>query len=134
MSKLIDIEGIDDTIAESLKTAGISSIEQLLAAGADKKGRKELAANTGLPDDHILNWLNRADLSRVNGISTQYSNLLELSGVDTVPELAQRNAENLHKKMTEINADKSLVKKVPALSQVEDWVSQAKALPRAIFY
>jgi hypothetical protein len=59
---------------------------------------------------------------------------LEEAGVDTVVELAQRRADNLLSKMTEVNASKNLVNKMPALSQVEDWVAQAKKLPRAISY
>ena len=51
---------------------------------------------------------------------------LESAGVDTVPELAKRVPENLLKKMEEVNAAKKLVCKIPALSQVTDWVEQAK--------
>lgn len=80
----------------------------------------------------ILGWANRADLTRIKGVSTQYADLLECAGVDTVPELKQRNAENLHAKMAQVNEDKNLVRKVPALSQVESWVEQAKDLPKKI--
>lgn len=82
----------------------------------------------------MLNWVNRADLSRIKGVSTQYADLLECAGVDTVPELAQRNAANLQAKMAEVNEEKNLVRKVPSPSQVEDWVAQAKELPRAVCY
>lgn len=80
----------------------------------------------------MLAWVNRADLSRIKGVSTQYADLLEAAGVDTVPELAQRNAENLQAKMVEVNADKHLVRQVPGATTVMDWVAQAKALPRVI--
>jgi hypothetical protein len=82
----------------------------------------------------VLNWVNRADLARIKGGSTQYADLLECAGVDTVPELAQRNAENLHAKMVEVNEKKNLVRQVPSVSQVEAWVTQAKVLPRVINY
>jgi flagellar motility protein MotE (MotC chaperone) len=59
---------------------------------------------------------------------------LEEAAVDTVVELAQRKAGNLLAKMAEVNASKNLVNKMPALSQVEDWIAQAKKLPRAIKY
>jgi len=49
-----------------------------------------------------------------------------------VPELAQRNAENLQAKMAEVNEQKNLVRQVPSASQVETWVTQAKDLPRVI--
>ena len=134
MTKLSDVEGIGEAYSAKLEAAGVSSIENLLEVGGEKKGRKELAEKSGVSEKLILNWVNRADLSRFKGVSTRYADLLECAGVDTVPELAQRNAENLHAKMESVNEEKNLVRKVPALSQVEDWVKQAKDLPRAVHY
>ncbi len=54
--------------------------------------------------------------------------------MDTVVELAQRNPENLHEKLLAVNAEKKLVRRVPSLAEVQDWVEQAKALPRVITY
>lgn len=134
MAKLSEIEGIGEAFAAKLEGAGISTIEGLLDAGSTKKGRKEIAEKSGISEKQILNWVNRADLARIKGVSTQYADLLEFAGVDTVPELAQRNAENLQAKMEEINGQKNLVRKVPTVSQVQDWVAQAKELPRVISY
>lgn len=132
MAKLADIEGIGATYAEKLTNAGITSQDNLLQVCCDKKGRKEIADKSGISEKQILNWVNRADLSRIKGVSTQYADLLECAGVDTVPELGQRNAANLYAKMAEVNEEKNLVRKVPTESQVEDWVAQAKELPRVI--
>ena len=132
MAKLSDIEGIGETYAAKLEGAGITSQENLLKTCCEKKGRVDIADKSGVSEKLILNWVNRADLSRVKGVSTQYADLLECAGVDTVPELAQRNAENLQVKMTEVNEEKNLVRKVPTTSQVEDWVAQAKELPRMV--
>lgn len=132
MAKLSDIEGIGETYATKLNDAGIGSMENLLEVCCVKKGRKEIAEKSGISEKLILNWVNRADLTRIKGVSTQYADLLECAGVDTVPELAQRNAENLTAKMAEVNEEKNLVRKIPTGSQVEDWVAQAKELPRVI--
>jgi hypothetical protein len=67
-------------------------------------------------------------------VGEQYSDLLEEAGVDTVAELAKRVPENLHAKMLETNTAKNLVKRPPTLSNVKDWVEQAKSLPRKIEY
>ncbi len=132
MSKLSEIEGIGGSYSEKLEKIKISTLDGLLKMGGDSKGRKTIAEQSGISEKLILNWVNRADLARVKGISTQYADLLEYAGVDSVPELAQRNAENLCTKMEEINTQKNLVRQVPSVSQVEDWVGQAKALPRAV--
>ena len=134
MANISEIKGIDEQSANSFKAAGITTVEGFLAACADKKDRKALAEQTSIDEKAILNWANRADLSRIKGVSTQYGDLLECAGVDTVPELAQRNADNLTTKMVELNQEKNLVKKLPTADQVQDWVLQAKDLPRAINY
>ena len=134
MTKLVDIEGIGEIYAGKLEAGGITSVENLLEQGAEKKARQEIAEKCGISEKLVLNWVNRADLARINGVSTQYADLLECAGVDTVPELAQRNAANLHEKMTSVNEEKNLVRQVPSASQVEEWVKQAKELPRAINY
>jgi predicted flap endonuclease-1-like 5' DNA nuclease len=132
--KTIDIEGIGPTYSVKLAKAGIRTVERLLAAGATPKGRRELAATTGISDALILEWVNLADLLRIKGIGTQYSDLLEEAGVDTVLELSNRVADHLWKKMQEVNAAKNLVNKLPGLKQVKNWVDQAKKLPKAITY
>ena len=134
MAKLIDVEGIGKTYAEKLAEIGVLTTEALLDQGATPKGRKGLAEQTGISSKLILTWVNNADLFRIKGVGEEYADLLEVSGVDTVVELAQRNPENLHQKMVDLNQEKKLVRQVPGLSQVKNWVSQAKELPRVITY
>jgi len=134
MAKINAIEGIGDVYGAKLVEVGIKKTEDLLASAADPKSRKELAAAIGVEPAKVLHWANRADLFRIKGIGEEYSDLLEATGVDTVPELAQRNAENLYKKMLEVNEDKKLVRRPPTLKQVQDWVAQAKELPRVLTY
>ncbi len=134
MAKLSTIEGIGEIYAGKLQAAGITSVESLLKQGASTAGRKSIAENAGVSDKLLLEWLNHADLMRVNGVGSEYADLLEAAGVDTVPELAQRNPDNLYAKMLEIDGEKHLVRRTPTAAQVADWVSQAKDLPRVITY
>lgn len=134
MTKLTAIEGIADVQASKLKIAGVPTLEALLEKGATPAGREELAASAAISSKLILEWINLADLFRIKGVGEEYSDLLEEAGVDTVPELAQRNAENLLAKLIEVNASKKLVRRVPTLSQVASWIEQAQSLPRVIQY
>lgn len=134
MASLLKIEGIGARYADKLAKVGLKSTEGLLKAGATPQGRKKLAESSGISDDLILEWVNHADLFRIKGVGEEYSDLLEEAGVDTVPELANRNAQNLVAKLEEINKSKKLVRKLPVLSQVESWIKQAKELPRMIQY
>ena len=134
MTKLMTIEGIGDVYNAKLQEVGVTTVEALLERGATPQGRKELAELTGAGAERILDWVNRADLYRIKGVSEEYSDLLEAAGVDTVVELGQRNPENLHAKIQEVNAQKKLVRRLPTLAQVSGWVEQAKDLPRKVSY
>lgn len=135
MTKLVQIEGIGEAYSNKLQAAGVTTQEQLLGSGCTSSGRKALSEKTGISTKLILGWINRADLARVKGIGEEYADLLELAGVDTVPELAQRNAANLQARLKEVAGERAnVVRRVPSLSEVEKWVAQAKELPRAIEY
>ena len=131
---IIDIEGIGPAYAKKLDKVGLKTVEGLLKAGASPKGRKELAEKSGIDVTLVLEWVNRADLYRIKGVGKQYSDLLEKAGVDTVVELSKRVAANLNKKMEEVNKAKNLINGMPGEKRVEDWIAQAKKLPRVVTY
>jgi predicted flap endonuclease-1-like 5' DNA nuclease len=132
MSSIMSIEGVGESFAKKLKAAGISGVGSLLNTCASSAGRKTIAEKTGISHTLLLQWVNRADLSRIKGVGSQYADLLEASGVDSVPELAQRNAENLFGKIIEVNQAKKLVRQLPLQSQVANWIAQAKKLPKIV--
>jgi predicted flap endonuclease-1-like 5' DNA nuclease len=132
--KIAEVEGVGEAFAGKLNAAGIQTTEDLLAASANPKGRKSLAESTGIDEGKILEWANRCDLMRIKGVGSEYSDLLESAGVDTVKELATRRADNLTEKMAEVNATSRLVRRVPTLSEVESWIAEAKTLPPALTY
>lgn len=134
MADIISIEGIGEVYGAKLKAVDIRTTEALLERGATPKGRKELAEQTEISGTLILEWVNRADLYRIKGINEEYSDLLEAAGVDTVPELAQRNADNLYEALAKTNAEKKLVRQMPGRNQVASWIAQAKELPRVLTY
>jgi predicted flap endonuclease-1-like 5' DNA nuclease len=134
MSKLTTIEGIGEVYEAKFVEVGIKSVEALLEAGATKKGRIDLAEKSGISEKLVLKFVNHADLFRIKGIAGEYAELLEAAGVDTVVELAGRRPDNLTAKLAEVNDEKKLVRRVPVLKEVEKWVTQAKELPRAVFY
>ncbi|MFA5533195.1 MAG: DUF4332 domain-containing protein [Mariniphaga sp.] len=132
--RISEIEGIGPVYAKKLVDTGIKTVEDLLKSGASKAGRKKLASDTGIDEGKILSWVNMADLFRIKGVATQFAELLEAAGVDTVKELRNRNAENLHAKLIEVQADKKITRTIPGLAQVADFIEQAKALPPVVTY
>lgn len=134
MKGIENIEGIGAKLGGTFRSAGVRSVAELLDKGADRKGRRSLALSTGLSETRILKCVNMADLFRVNGVASQYAELLEHAGVDTVKELARRDAGNLADEMARVNGERKLVRRPPGAIVVEGWVSQAKKLPAKITY
>ena len=134
MANIIDIEGIGPAYAEKLAKAEIKTVEKLLAEGATKKGRHAIAETTGIDEKKILDWVNMADLFRIKGVASQFAELLEAAGVDTVKELRNRNAENLHAKLVEVNESKNLTRVVPGVDKIADFIEQAKGLEPIVTY
>jgi predicted flap endonuclease-1-like 5' DNA nuclease len=132
--KIDEIEGIGPAYREKLSVAKIATTDDLLNLCSKPSGRKEVAEKTGLSQTHLLKWSNLADLMRVSGLGPQYSELLEASGVDTIKELRNRNAENLAEKMKEVNEAKNLAKATPSATVVQGWIDAAKKLEPMISY
>jgi predicted flap endonuclease-1-like 5' DNA nuclease len=127
-----DIEGVGPAYAEALAKAGIKTTEDLLAIGAARNGRGDIAAQSGLSEKLILKWVNHADLMRISGVGGEFAELLEAAGVDTVKELQHRNAENLAETMKSTNEEKNLTRVVPSAETVAKWIEQAKGMEPAV--
>lgn len=134
MAKLEEIEGIGAAFASKLRKAGVRSTNDLLNKGATPSGRKEISKNSGISAKLVLEWVNHSDLFRIKGVGEEYADLLEEAGVDSVVELSKRMAEHLLETMKKTNEKKRLVRLLPGLSQVQEWIRQAKKLPRGIQY
>lgn len=116
--KLADIEGIGPAYAQKLAMAGIRTPQALLEKGYTRAMRHKLAEETGIDQKLILEWVNMADLFRIEGLGVAYVDLLEEVGVDSSKELSLRQAEQLLEAMKRTNARKKLTRKLPSLDQI----------------
>jgi len=121
------ITGVDDSAKATLNAANVTWLDEFLALAGPVEGRSALAAQTGIDARQLLEWVNRADLMRLDGVTAALADLLENAGVDTVRELAQRNATNLAAKLREVAGDSA-----PPDEVVGAWVAAAKDLPAAV--
>ena len=132
--KIEDVEGIGPTIGGKLCACGIKDTDGLLTEARTPAQRKALAEKAGLTARQILKFANMVDLYRINGVGSEFAELLEASGVDTVPELARRNASELAKKMADVGKARKLTRRVPSEADIGKWIAQAKSLPWALEY
>jgi hypothetical protein len=126
--------GIDADEARKLRALRIRTAERLLEAAKNPKGRKQLAADTGIGQKRLLTLANSADRMRVKGLGKEYAAILPEVGVDTVRELKYRNPGRLAKAIAELNKRRKLVRFLPTESLVARWIENAKKLPLKITY
>jgi predicted flap endonuclease-1-like 5' DNA nuclease len=131
--RIEEVEGIGAVYAAKLEQAGVNSTDDLLERGAKPAGRKSLEEATGITHSLILEWVNHVDLMRINGVGSEYSDLLEAAGVDSPAELAQRNAGNLATTIDEVVAARpGIVRRTPSESEIQDWIDQSKGLDKVV--
>ncbi|MDQ4076665.1 MAG: DUF4332 domain-containing protein [Chloroflexota bacterium] len=131
MANLRDIQGLGDELAERLERADVYNSDALLSRGNTREARDELAEETGIAPERLWNFVKQADLMRVDGIGGEYAELLVAAGVDSVGELAQSDANELHKKITEVNAERGMGQPV-ASAPVQEWIDRATALAEIV--
>ncbi len=128
-----DVEGIGPAYADKLAAAGVKTTDDLLSAGATASGRDRLAETTGISGKLVLAWVNKVDLMRVPGVGAQYSDLLEVAGVDSPAELANRNPANLAVTVQEVIAARpGIVRRAPSEAEIAAWVEAAGKLDKVV--
>ncbi|NEW87515.1 MULTISPECIES: DUF4332 domain-containing protein [Rhodopseudomonas] len=128
------LDGITEVAASKLKSVGIRTTEALLEAARTVKGRKALAAKTGLTEQQLLQWANLADCMRVPGLGKAKADLLRAAGVSTLREFTHRNPARLAQNMKEANLKRKLVRSLPSEKEVGQLIEQARKLPLKITY
>ena len=131
--KIQDVEGIGPEFAAKLKDAGVDTTEALLQRAGDRRGREGLSQATGLTEHQLLKWVNHADLMRVNGVGSEYADLLEAAGVDSCAELGQRNATNLAQTFQELDAARpNWIRQIPSEATVAAWITEAQSMEAVV--
>jgi hypothetical protein len=128
------IDGLPVFAAIKLKSLGIRTTDRLLQAARTVKGRKVLAAKTGISEQKLLEWANFSDYMRIPGMGRAKVGLVRAAGVTTVRELALRNPERLAQNMKEVNTRRNLVRILPSEKSVEQLIARARKLPPLITY
>jgi Domain of unknown function (DUF4332) len=129
-----EIEGLSSFAAGKLKSLGIRTTDRLLEAASTVKGRKTLAAKTGISEQQLLAWANFSDYMRIPGMGKAKVGLIRAAGVPTVRELALRNPARLAQNMKDVNVRRKLVRIMPSEKSVEQLIAKARKLQPKITY
>jgi predicted flap endonuclease-1-like 5' DNA nuclease len=128
MARIDQVAGVGHKDATKLRKAGVRTSTRLIEAAAERKGRADLAALTGIDPRDIQLWVNHSDLLRVRGVGAEYAELLAAAGVDTLRDLRRRNPTALLAKIIGLNGSNRVVQRLPTESMVEVWIEAARDL------
>lgn len=125
MASIAAVRAMGHRDATKLRKARVRTTDALLQQAATRSRRSELSERTGIPTADLLKWAHQADLMRINGIGSEYADLLAAAGVDTLKTLRRRNAANLMALMTQVNAKRRTVQRLPTIEMVQGWIDTA---------
>jgi predicted flap endonuclease-1-like 5' DNA nuclease len=126
------IMGVNLAHIEKLAEAGVTDTKTLLEAGKTKLERENLALESGVPEDDLLELIKLADLTRIVDIKAVRVRLLYDAGIETIKQLSQFQAQELRSRLSEVNQEKRILKHDPTLVETKYWIKQARDLPRAV--
>ena len=77
----------------------------------------------------IDKWQEHANLMRIDVIGPEYSDALNQIGIDSVKEFAKRTPQSVLDKIMALNKTKpNVIRKIPKLEDIKDWIAQAKKM------
>lgn len=126
------LRGISFDVRAKLKRNGVTYTHQLLSAAGNSDKRHEFSEASGIEEMTLTRLTCRADLARIKGIGAIFADMLELLDVDRVAKLAGQDPEKLHDALYTLNAAERFARRAPTPEEVEDWVVQARGLPKLV--
>ncbi len=132
--KLKDFEGIKKEYIKLLGSVGIKTAKQMIEKGSTSIERKELANQSGVPPDYILELVKLSNLARIWGLKKKRTRLFYDAGFDTLDRIATRNTENLMNDLDNYIKRTGFKGRGVRLSEAKHTVSMAKFLQRIIEY
>lgn len=126
------LRGISFDVRAKLKRNGVTYTHQLLSAAGNSDKRQQFSETSGIEEMTLTRLTCRADLARIKGIGAIFADMLELLDVDRVTKLAGQDPAKLHDALYTLNAAERFARRAPTPEEVDDWVSQARSLPKLV--
>jgi predicted flap endonuclease-1-like 5' DNA nuclease len=121
--RIVDLRGIGPQDTKALKKAGVMYAEQLKQTDINK-----LSVDSGISKEKLSKWKNYVIFMGIRTIGPHYAILLHRPdvGINSIQELAKCSSNELLTKIIESNKRKRLVKVLPTIKKVENWIEIAK--------
>lgn len=124
---LTEIKAIGVDTREKLGALDIHTTRDLLFKGHSPVDRANISEKTQIETFVVKKWIAQADLLRVDGVSSDFARLLQASHVDSVEDLASKEAFTLLGTMKAVNLREKLTAELPDPKMVEHWIQSARS-------
>ncbi len=132
--KLKEFLDVDLEAVETLKHHGIATCPQMVAAGRTPLMRRELAMNTGISEETILELVKLADQARIGGHKRIRARLFHNAGLDTLDKIAVLEPEQVRQVLIEY-IERTGFPGIPSTpKEATHSVMLARYLPRLVNY
>lgn len=128
MDALVELINVDYQMGSRLAALGIESPTDLLARTRCTADQHALATQLGVATLRVQRWSERAALMQVPGLGALYVHLLNEAGVTTLARLAQADAAALFDRMTQVNRQRKIVRRLPTAAHLQAWIGAARQL------
>jgi hypothetical protein len=132
--KLRDFQDVNKEYVKKLGSIKIRTAKQLLEKGRTPTERVELADQSGVPLDYILELVKLSNLARIGGLKRKRARLIYDAGFDTFDKIADLDAEDLTKRISDYIKKTNFKGRGASLSEARYTISMAKFLQRIVEY
>jgi hypothetical protein len=132
--RLRKFRGIDAGAVGQLEAIGIDNVEQMLIAGKTPDDRQELAEQSGLTPEFILELVKLSDLSRIGAVKSVRARLYYDAGLDTPHKFTAWEPEALREMLIGFVERTGFDGIAPLPKEVRSAIKTASRLPQVVDY
>jgi len=130
--RLREFRRVDPEHIRKLETVGIVNVNDMLLSGRTVQQRQELARQTGLPLEKIVELVKLSDLTRLGGVKAIRARLYFDAGVDCLETMAQWNPEEMRQMLVEFVRRTGFEGIAPLPKEARNSVEAARKLPKLV--
>lgn len=118
----------DDALIEDEHKSRLNEVLELLEDEASHDEIMYAIERTGLYSKIVDRWINLAELSRIQGLKSEYIELLVSGGITGINDLASRNPKDLYLLLSKINNEKQILTAPPSIAMITRWIRVANKI------
>lgn len=132
--KLDKFPGIEMETINKLNKLGIKNTAHLFKRIKTEKDRIDLARETDINNEKIIELTKLTDLTRIKWIGPVFARIFYDSGVDTAQKVSDADSNSLYKMLVQINEEKGYTRSKFIESDAEMCIDVSKMVPKVIKY